>query len=73
MLMKHLSIQVRNDCRGGELVYPNLVEKLADILTAYYEVKNEVRQRKVLLSTNQLPLITTTCRGSQIQPHMETN
>lgn len=63
------SIQVYNDCRGVELLQSNLVKTLADTLTAYYGVTNEGRQRKVLLSTNQLLLLlTTTC---QVHPHME--
>lgn len=48
-----------------------MVRRLADTLTAYYAVRNE--ESKVLLSTNQLLLITATCRGSQTPPHRETN
>lgn len=44
MLMQRLSIQVYNDCRGVELVYSNLVRKLANTLTAYYGVKHEESQ-----------------------------
>ncbi|KAK2822635.1 hypothetical protein Q5P01_022700 [Channa striata] len=73
MQSQRLSAQVYNDCRGVEVAYPNLAKELADTLTAYYSVRNEERRRNVLLSTNQLLLITTTCRGSQIHPHTKTN
>lgn len=73
MRTQRLPVQVYNDCKGVEMAYPNLAKKLADTLTAYYSVRNEERRRKVLLSTNQLLLIMTTCRGSQTHPHRKTN